>query len=63
MEQNTTSHTQTPPGHIANPAEHDKYSAADAMVECVTRYAHERPEMVALWALGIGFVLGWKLKP
>lgn len=26
-------------------------------------YARERPEVVALWAFGIGFVLGWKLKP
>lgn len=25
--------------------------------------ARERPEAVALWALGIGFLLGWKLKP
>jgi hypothetical protein len=27
------------------------------------RYARERPESVALLCLGIGFVLGWKLKP
>lgn len=26
-------------------------------------YGRERPEIVALWCLGIGFVLGWKLKP
>jgi hypothetical protein len=26
-------------------------------------YARERPEIVALWCFGIGFVLGWKLKP
>lgn len=26
-------------------------------------YARERPDVVALWCLGIGFVLGWKLKP
>lgn len=26
-------------------------------------YAKERPDVVALWAFGIGFVLGWKLKP
>lgn len=25
-------------------------------------YGRERPEVVALWCLGIGFVLGWKLK-
>jgi hypothetical protein len=26
-------------------------------------YGRERPEIVALWCFGIGFVLGWKLKP
>jgi hypothetical protein len=26
-------------------------------------YAREKPETAALWCLGIGFVLGWKLKP
>lgn len=36
---------------------------AELMVECFTDYARERPEIVALWAFGIGFVLGWKLKP
>jgi hypothetical protein len=26
-------------------------------------YARERPEVVAMWAFGVGFILGWKLKP
>jgi len=26
-------------------------------------YARENPASFALWALGIGFILGWKLKP
>lgn len=26
-------------------------------------YARERPEIAALWCFGIGFVLGWRLKP
>jgi hypothetical protein len=26
------------------------------------QYAREKPEVAALWCLGIGFVLGWKLK-
>jgi hypothetical protein len=25
-------------------------------------YARKKPEVVALWCLGIGFVLGWKMK-
>ncbi len=26
------------------------------------QYAREQPEMAALWCMGIGFVLGWKLR-
>lgn len=29
----------------------------------IKQYSKEKPEMVALWAFGVGFVLGWKLKP
>jgi len=32
------------------------------LVEYFRQYARERPEVVALWCLGIGFVLGWKMK-
>jgi hypothetical protein len=35
----------------------------DTMIDNVKEYAKERPEVVVLWAFGIGFVLGWKLKP
>ncbi len=33
------------------------------LVDYVKEYAREKPEVAALWCLGIGFVLGWKLKP
>jgi len=36
--------------------------AQDAL-ECMKDYARENPATFALCALGIGFVLGWKLKP
>ncbi len=26
-------------------------------------YARAKPEVAAMWCFGIGFVLGWKLKP
>lgn len=38
-------------------------SPSHDLVEHVREYAREKPEVVALWCLGIGFVLGWKLKP
>jgi hypothetical protein len=33
------------------------------LTEYLREYAKEKPEVVALWCFGIGFVLGWKLKP
>ncbi|MCE9555100.1 MAG: hypothetical protein K8T91_17250 [Planctomycetes bacterium] len=36
--------------------------ATQSVVDFASEYAKERPEVVALWAFGIGFVLGWKLK-
>jgi hypothetical protein len=35
----------------------------DDMVVYLREYARERPEVVALTCLAVGFVLGWKLKP
>ena len=33
-----------------------------SVFEHFREYGRERPEIVALWSFGIGFVLGWKLK-
>lgn len=33
------------------------------LMHYLREYARERPEVAALWCFGIGFVLGWKLKP
>lgn len=33
------------------------------LVKYFQQYTREKPEVVALWCVGIGFVLGWKLKP
>mgnify|MGYP003382883037 CR=1 FL=1 len=35
----------------------------DDAISYVRRTVRENPETAALWCLGIGFVLGWKLKP
>lgn len=31
--------------------------------EHICEYGRARPVVVSLWCVGIGFVLGWKLKP
>jgi hypothetical protein len=36
---------------------------ADDLLTYVREYARQKPEVAALWCFGIGFVLGWKLKP
>jgi hypothetical protein len=33
------------------------------LVTYLKEYARQKPEVAALWCFGIGFVLGWKLKP
>ena len=37
-------------------------TATEAALALFKQYAKERPEVVALWSFGLGFVLGWKLK-
>jgi hypothetical protein len=35
----------------------------DDLFTYLQEYARERPEIVALTCFGLGFILGWKLKP
>lgn len=46
-----------------SPAMGTMESMADDVVEWLKDYAREKPVNLALCALGVGFVLGWKLKP
>ena len=41
----------------------DHASPTEAALQFLRDYSRERPETVALWAFGLGFVLAWKLKP
>jgi len=36
--------------------------AGQAALDAFKEYARERPEVVTMWAFGLGFVLGWKLR-
>lgn len=36
---------------------------ADDIGASLKQYARDNPGSMALWCLGVGFVLGWKLKP
>ncbi len=38
-------------------------STIHSVVHCLEDYARARPLSFAMWTFGIGFALGWKLKP
>ncbi len=44
------------------PSEDPKEITRD-IVDYLTEYARDNPGHAALFCLGVGFVLGWKLKP
>lgn len=58
-----TTPQQAPSQIHAQMAAHDELAPIHDLVEYMREYAREKPEMAALWCFGIGFVLGWKLKP
>ena len=35
----------------------------DDFVEYLTSYARQNPGTAALWCFGLGFIVGWRLKP
>jgi ElaB/YqjD/DUF883 family membrane-anchored ribosome-binding protein len=43
--------------------ERDVAEMSQDLLEYFREYARANPEKAALWCLGIGFILGWKLKP
>ncbi len=38
-------------------------STIRTVVDSIEDYAHREPLRFAAWVFGIGFILGWKLKP
>jgi hypothetical protein len=47
----------------ASPSANWAESTIHAMVDSIEHYARAQPLPFALWTFGIGFALGWKLKP
>jgi hypothetical protein len=45
------------------PSQPEKGHVREDLVTYIRRYAQEQPENFAMACFGIGFVLGWKLKP
>ncbi len=62
----TRSTSQSEPNRNMQAVNSDEPRLADVagdVMESFRVYAKKRPEVVAMWCLGVGFVLGWKLKP
>ena len=56
--------TSTQPTNQRNRVEPPSLSdAAQDALSIFQDYAKDRPDVVAFTCLGIGFILGWKLKP
>ena len=49
-------------GFGVTPTDHQMRPGQD-FAQYLKEYARERPEVAALWCFGVGFILGWKLKP
>lgn len=58
----TVSHEQTNDQRAAVPHADEMHPAPD-LIDYLKAYAREKPEVAAMWCFGVGFVLGWKLKP
>jgi hypothetical protein len=61
----STTEERTIPAPENGAAEHvdGRVRTTKSALEHFREYEQDRPDIVALWCLGIGFVLGWKLKP
>ncbi|MBX3436928.1 MAG: hypothetical protein KF861_05525 [Planctomycetaceae bacterium] len=55
-----SSMTQTGSGPVRG---QDEIQPSQDLVEYLKEYARAKPDVAALWCFGIGFVIGWKLKP
>jgi len=58
----TKQHAEMAASRVQSQQEQEMHPCAD-LVAYLKDYAREKPEMAALWCFGIGFVVGWKIKP
>jgi len=60
----TPPNTTTPPVQaITTPLwEHRERMLMRDVHEYLREYIHDRPDVVAMWCFGIGFLFGWKLR-
>ena len=63
----TTAYDVQYPEDMVQASGHDATNWAEStihsVVDSIEEYARAKPVSFALWTFGIGFALGWKLKP
>lgn len=57
------SKTASPVRSVPLRTSQENLQPAQDLIAYVKDYARHKPEAAALWCFGIGFVVGWKLKP
>jgi hypothetical protein len=62
MASSTGEHTDPESRNEAQAPAVPRVRTTKSALEHFQEYRRERPAVVALWCVGIGFVLGWKLK-
>ena len=62
MASSTKEHTVPESRHETQARTAPREPTTKSAFEHCREYGRERPGIVALWCLGIGFVLGWKFK-
>ena len=60
--QDTATTSDRPAGGYGPPLGGQHPTAGEAAVQCFRDFSREKPEVVAMWAFGLGFILGWKLR-
>jgi len=64
---NTTTTGNTVRGNqtysYGGPASSQQLQPKEDLVQYAINYARQNPGTAALWCFGVGFILGWKLKP
>lgn len=61
--QSTAKSQQSSQGNVQRRGGDDTTQPFEDLINYGRNYIREQPEMAALWCFGIGFILGWKLKP
>jgi hypothetical protein len=54
----SVSNNQSPQNEVC-----DQLHPIEDVLDYVKMYARQKPGTAALWCFGVGFIVGWKLKP